>query len=385
MKSINKKKILHYIQDNPGHSRSEVAKTLSISKPTVSKLVDELISEGWFREKESSSSNASGGRRAFQIYFNHNAKYIVGVDIGGTSVEIAVMNLNGDIKEKVVFSTQDHLTKDFVQFIADKITILIQENDLDTSQIIGAGIGVPGITDVEKGIVFDAPSLGWKQFNFLERMDKLLPFPVYIDNDVNVAALGEQWKGAGKDKNNILQITLGTGIGCGMIINGQLYRGSSFAAGEIGYMVTDKHAAEEAYDSIFSGYGFLDSHVGGPSITKRMLKHLGRSDEESADWPAKRIFELAIAGDKNALTIVDDAFSHLAFALVNVISIVNPECVIIGGGISRSLHHFLPEIMSTIDKHLPIETVVSISKLDNVATLGAAYLVLKEHDSILQV
>ena len=320
-----------------------------------------------------------------QIYFNHNAKYIVGVDIGGTSVEIAVMNLNGDIKEKVVFSTQEHLSKNFVQFIADKITLLIQENDLDTSQIIGTGIGVPGITDVEKGVVFDAPSLGWKQFNLLDKIDKLLPFPVYIDNDVNVAALGEQWKGAGKDKDSILQITLGTGIGCGMIINGQLYRGSSFAAGEIGYMVTDKHAAEEAYDSIFSGYGFLDSHVGGPSITKRMLKHLGRSDEESADWPAKRIFELAIAGDKNALMIVEDALSHLAFALVNVISIVNPECVIIGGGISRSLHHFLPEIILTIDKHLPIETVVSISKLENVSTLGAAYLVLKEHDSILQV
>ena len=385
MKSINKKKVLHYIQNNPGRSRSEVAKNLSISKPTVSKLVDELISEGWFREKESSSSNASGGRRAFQIYFNHNAKYIVGVDIGGTSVEIAVMNLNGDIKEKVVFSTQEHLSKNFVQFIADKITLLIQENDLDASQIIGTGIGVPGITDVEKGVVFDAPSLGWKQFNLLDKIDKLLPFPVYIDNDVNVAALGEQWKGAGKDKNSILQITLGTGIGCGMIINGQLYRGSSFAAGEIGYMVTDKHAAEEAYDSIFSGYGFLDSHVGGPSITKRMLKHLGRSDEESADWPAKRIFELAIEGDKNALTIVEDALSHLAFALVNVISIVNPECVIIGGGISRSLHHFLPEIILTIDKHLPIETVVSISKLENVSTLGAAYLVLKEHDSILQV
>ena len=95
-----------------------------------------------------------------------------------------------------------------------------------------------------------------------------------------------------------------------MIINGQLYRGSSFAAGEIGYMVTDKHAAEEAYDSIFSGYGFLDSHVGGPSIT-RMMKFLEGSEEDSADWPAKRIFELAIEDDEDALTIVDDVFSHL--------------------------------------------------------------------------
>ncbi|WP_172370938.1 ROK family transcriptional regulator [Sporosarcina jiandibaonis] len=382
---INKKKVLHYIQKNPGRSRTEIAKELSISKPTISKLVDELISEGWFSEKESSSSSSSGGRRSFQIYFNNNAKYIVGVDIGGTSVEIAVMNLAGDILEKSVFSTQEQISKNLVQVLADNITSLITKSGLENNQIMGAGIGIPGITDVREGIVVDAPSLGWKQYPFLEKMHKFLPFPVYVDNDVNVAALGEQWKGAGRDKSNILQITLGTGIGCGMIINGQLYRGSSFAAGEIGYMVTDKHAAEKAYDSAFSGYGFLDSHVGGPSITKRMLKHLRASENESDDWPAKRIFELAIAGDKKAQNIIDDALSHLAFALINIISIVNPECVILGGGISKSMHHFLPEIISTIDKHLPIETMVTITKLDNVSVLGAGYLVLHEHDSILKV
>ncbi len=385
MKLINKKKVLHYIQKNPGRSRTEIAKELSISKPTISKLVDELISEGWFSEKESSSSSSSGGRRSFQIYFNNNAKYIVGVDIGGTSVEIAVMNLAGDILEKSVFSTQEQISKNLVQVLADNITSLITKSGLENNQIMGAGIGIPGITDVREGIVVDAPSLGWKQYPFLEKMHKFLPFPVYVDNDVNVAALGEQWKGAGRDKSNILQITLGTGIGCGMIINGQLYRGSSFAAGEIGYMVTDKHAAEKAYDSAFSGYGFLDSHVGGPSITKRMLKHLRASENESDDWPAKRIFELAIAGDKKAQNIIDDALSHLAFALINIISIVNPECVILGGGISKSMHHFLPEIISTIDKHLPIETMVTITKLDNVSVLGAGYLVLHEHDSILKV
>ena len=130
-----------------------MAKALKISKPTISKLVDELIGEGWFREQESHSSSSSGGRRAFHIYFNHDAKYIIGVDIGGTSVEIGVMNLNGDIKEKIAFSTQDKLSKDIVQSIADNINLLIQKNDLDVSQILGAGIGVPGITDVEKGIV----------------------------------------------------------------------------------------------------------------------------------------------------------------------------------------------------------------------------------------
>ena len=161
MKFINKKKILHYIQKNPGRSRTEIAKSLSISKPTISKLVDELIIEGWFREKES-SSQVHLVEKGLPDLFKHNAKYIVGVDIGGTTVEMAVMNLKGDFKEKVAFSTQEHLSKNLVQVIADNIKLLITKSGLENSQIIGAGIGVPGITDVEKGIVFDAPSLGLK-------------------------------------------------------------------------------------------------------------------------------------------------------------------------------------------------------------------------------
>src|SRR5699024_7270913 len=156
-----------------------------------------------------------------------------------------------------------------------------------------------------------------------EEIKKLLPLPIYIDNDVNVAALGEQWKGAGKNKNNILQITLGTGVGCGIIINGQLYRGSSYAAGEIGYMVTDKNVAENSYDSIFKGYGFLDSHVGGPSITNRMLKKLNKDEKNANDWSAKKIFKLADEGNQLAQEVIQDALSHLSYGLINVITIVN--------------------------------------------------------------
>ncbi|MFK4996904.1 ROK family protein [Bacillus sp. N9] len=133
---------------------------------------------------------------------------------------------------------------------------LIINSGLEVEQIFGVGVGVPGITSVDDGIVFDAPSLGWKQYPLKQKLEKKLPFPVYIDNDVNVAVLGEKWKGAAKTKENMLLITLGTGVGCGMIINGRLYRGSTFAAGEIGYLVTDKNAAEGEYESIFSGYGF---------------------------------------------------------------------------------------------------------------------------------
>lgn len=385
MKYINKRKVLHYIQEHQGHSRTDIAKALSISKPTISKLVDELIDEGWIRENESLTSGALGGRRPIHIYFNSNVQYIIGVDIGGTSVEIAVINLDGKIIKKTSFDTQSNLENDLTATLAIKIKQLLKECQLNNEHILGVGIGVPGITDIDKGIVFEAPSLGWKQYPLKEKMENLLPFPTYIDNDVNVAVLGEQWKGAGKNKQNIMQITLGTGIGCGLVINGQLYRGSSFAAGEIGYIVTDKNAAEEAYDSIFSGYGFLDSHVGGPSITKRMLNYLDDESIDPEEWSAKKIFLLAKDGDETALSVVNDALSHLAFALINVITIVNPECVILGGGISKSMHWFLEDITEIIEKHLPVKTEITITQLTDVSLIGAAFLLLKEHESILQV
>ncbi|MBS4208005.1 ROK family protein [Bacillus sp. FJAT-50079] len=343
------------------------------------------MEEGWIKERESTRASSLGGRKPFHIYFNHNAKFIVGVDIGGTTVEIAVMNLDGKVKGKTSFDTQSHLSPTFVQALSNYMMTLITTSGLEVEQIIGAGVGVPGITAVDDGIVFDAPSLGWKQYPLKEKLEKLLPFPVYIDNDVNVAVLGEKWKGAGKTKDNVLLITLGTGVGCGMIINGRLYRGSSFAAGEIGYVITDKNAAEKAYKSVFSGYGFLDSHVGGPSITERMLNRLGDHELDEKNWTAEAIFQLAKNGDKLALEVVNDALSHLAFALINVIAIVNPECVVLGGGISKSIDYFLPNILATIDKHVPMNTEITITQLEDVSLLGAAFLLLSEHDSILKV
>lgn len=384
-KQLNKRKVLQYIQNKQGHSRSDIAKSLKISKPTVSNIVEELLEEGWIREKESEKASSSGGRKPFQISFNENAFHIVGIDIGGTSVEIAILNLSGMIINKKKFDTQKHVNKDFVYTIADRVSNLLEESGFGIEQIMGVGIGVPGITDVYNGIVVDAPTLNWKHVPLKSQLENILKCPVYIDNDVNVAALGEWWKGAGETDNNFLMITLGTGIGCGLIINGDLYRGASYAAGEIGYMVTDKDASEKKYDSTFAGYGFLDSHVGGPSITKRMLQYLGASDKEAENWSAEKIFQMAIDGDETTLKVINDFLSHLAYALVNVITIINPQQVVLGGGISKSMDYFLPYLYATMKKHLPLQTKVSVTTVEDVSLIGAGYLLLKEHDSILKV
>ncbi len=376
---------MHYIKKNHGHSRSDIAKALQISKPTISNIVDELLEQGWVQEKESERASSSGGRKPYHVYFNQDAYYIIGIDIGGTSIEIAVMNLFGTIIDKTDLDTQKHIDHNIVTVIAATVNELLEKIDIDSSKIYGIGVGVPGITDVENGIVVDAPSLRWKNKPLKMELESLLPCPVYIDNDVNVAALGEQWKGTGELNRNFLMITLGTGIGCGLIINGELYRGSSYAAGEIGYMITDKETAEKSYDQTFTGYGFLDSHVGGPSITKRMLNHLGESNNNTTDFSAKRIFQMANEGDEDALEIINESLSHLAFALINVISIINPGLIVLGGGISKSMNAYLSKLTTIIEKHLPIQTEVVITNVEDVSLLGAGYLLLKEHESILKV
>lgn len=384
IKDLNKRIIIRYIQRNPGISRSDISKALSISKPTVSNVVDKLLTEGWVSEEESIRGSSSGGRKPFKIYFNQDAYYLVGIDIGGTSVKMAVMDLGGTVINQLSFETQPFVGSQLIPVIADMIKKLIQDSNLENNQIFGAGIGVPGITDVNKGVVIDAPSVGWKNVPLRSQMEYLLPFPVYLDNDVNVAALGELWKGMGTENNNFLVVTLGTGIGCGVIINGQLYRGSSYSAGEIGYMVTDKDTAERKYEHTFTGYGFLDNHVGGPSISRRMLSNLEGKNGVNEVLSAKKVFQMAMDEDEIALEVINETLSHLAFALVNVISIINPERIVLGGGISKSMNQFLPYLSATIEKHIPIQTELEITSVKDVSLLGAGYLLLKERESILK-
>ncbi|GGA79331.1 ROK family transcriptional regulator [Ornithinibacillus halotolerans] len=376
---MNKKRILKYIQQNQGHSRTEIAKALVISKPTVSNIVDELLTEQWIREEESENASSSGGRKPFHIYFNEDAYYVIGMDIGGTTVELAIMNLVGDIKYHTQFPTQPNVGDSFIETLASNTKRLIEESNLEHTMILGMGIGVPGITNVDKGIVIDAPSIGFENIPLKTQLEKLLPFPVYIDNDVNVAVLGEQWKGEGTSCDTFLMITLGTGVGCGIILDGKLYRGASFSAGEIGYMVTDRRIAESNYEHTFKGYGFLDSHVGGPAIARKMEKQTLATGHS-----AKEVFEQAIEGNPIALEIVEESLSHLAFSLINVISILNPERIILGGGISKSIHYFLPKLRSTIKKHVPIHADIVVTSVENVSMIGAGYLFLKEYESILK-
>ncbi|KIL45790.1 ROK family transcriptional regulator [Jeotgalibacillus soli] len=388
LKYLNKKKVLRYIQQNKNVSRADVASALLISKPTVSSVVEELIAEGWVEERESDTANSAGGRKPIQLSFNANKQYIAAVDIGGTHVELGILNMNGELLIRDRFETQLS-SETLVDQICVRIQKIISKVYLTLENLMAIGVGAPGITDTRQGIVLEAPSLGWMNYPLKEEIEKSLNIPVYIDNDVNVSVLGEQWKGKAKEADNIILISLGTGVGCGIIVNGQLYRGSSFAAGEIGYMVTDKNEAKQGYNEIFEGYGFLDSHVGGPSIVQRMKTKLvtGKDNQNlrnHQELTAKHIFQLAKENNPAASEVIEETLDHIAFALVNVICIFNPQYVILGGGISKSGNWFLPKVQEILAEQLPFTTNISITELDGLSLIGAAALCLQEHDSILK-
>ncbi|WP_198520798.1 ROK family transcriptional regulator [Alteribacter populi] len=389
LKYLNKKKILQYLRDNNEISRADIASALSISKPTVSAIVDELITDHWVEEKESLVASSAGGRKPIHLYFNPNAQYIAGVDIGGTYVEIGLMNMNGTIVTLDRFETQAALKGGIVLKICEYVRKLLRDTKISQTEVMAIGIGAPGITDTQQGFVLDAPSLGWLNYPLKEEVETELGLPVYVDNDVNVGVLGEQWKGKAQNADHVILITLGTGVGCGIIVNGMLYRGSSFAAGEIGYMVTDKNEASEEYDDIFKGYGFLDSHVGGPSIVKRMEKKLAETKTpdpliNSGELSAKVIFDLAKQDHPLASEVIRETVDHIAYSLVNVICIFNPQCVILGGGISKSGNWFLPRVKKVLTEHLPLQTEISLTELESISVIGAGALCLKEHESLLK-
>ncbi|OIK10686.1 sugar kinase [Bacillus sp. MUM 13] len=391
MKYMNKKRILLCIQEFAPISRAEIAAKINISKPTVSMLVEELIRENWVYEKGSGESSSQGGRRPIQLYFNEKAMFILGTDIGGTKVHTILSDLNGSIIGEKSFHTAEFLKSGLLEKIAEDVDSMLMDKNINRDSILGLGAGVPGITDSKRGIVLEAPSLDWVNYPFIEEAKRYFEFPVVVDNDVNAAALGEQWLGAARDKKNVLFIAVGTGIGSGIIINNQLYRGAFGAAGEMGYMVTDRQDVKRDFKPVFQHYGYLESVAGGKSIGEAFTRSV-RNDPGhplymealSSELTGEMAFLCAAKGDGTAKKVIGEATEHLAFGVINAASLLNPEIIILGGGVSKSSNQILPKLCEMVKQYLPGSLEIQTTKLGNHAgVLGAVSLFLREHKSIL--
>ena len=281
-------------------------------------------------------------------------RYGFGVDIGGTTVKIAYFDETGKLLSKWEIPT---VTADggkaILPDIADAIKLYLTENKIDAGSVIGIGVGVPGPVN-GKGVVNRCVNLGWGVFNISEELSRLTGFPVKAGNDANVAALGEFWKGGGQGCSNMVFATLGTGVGGGIVIEGNLLHGAHGAGGEIGHMVINRDETEVCG---CGNRGCVEQYCSATGIVRLAKRRLSKDDTASSlraldEITCKDIFDAGKAGDALALEVLDQYFAYLGEFAANLCNVVNPEAFVLGGGVSKAGEMLLTGLKPYFDRHV---------------------------------
>ena len=301
--------------------------------------------------------------------------FIIAVDLGGTNLKIALMNSKYTILYKEFISTLSFKTRnELIRGIVFAVKKIIKSKHLLKSDILGLGVGLPGPVDVKRGVIHFLPNIpGWQNVNLKVILEKKLNLPVFIDNDAKLMSLAEHRIGAAKDMPNAICITLGTGVGGGIIIEGKLYRGSNNAAGEIGHVPINEKGPRCGCGS----YGCLESYIGNRKImqeARKSFKKLSSLEELSL---------LAEKGNKRAIGLWRRVGEHLGNALVGVVNLFNPDCIVIGGGLSavgRILFYSVKKTVSAKAMFVQGRHVKIIkAKLGNDAGLIGAAILVREN------
>ena len=302
----------------------------------------------------------------------------VGVDVGGSFVKVGLVGKNGRLLARHVFPTEKE--KGFSHLITvleDAIVKLLKENSVSGQHVRGVGLGLPAFLDA-RGYLHEAVNLGWRQVPVLELLASRFPWPVQVDNDANLAALAEAWQGNGRGKNPLLCLTIGTGVGGGVVVGGRLFHGSSYMAGEIGHLPVSKRLWPcrcgrcGCLETVGSATGMI--RLANDALDKGVRSLLA---EEPVTVEA--IFRLARQGDKLAQAVVDEAGTALSEALAMVSVVINPERVLLGGGVMHVAHQWPKHIQAKLhNRGLPRAVahvdVLPAKFLNDAGMIGAAAL-----------
>lgn len=312
----------------------------------------------------------------------HTAEeYVIGIDLGGTNIKGALLDFQGKIIEKYEIATLANGGPEVVAGrIAQVAKILI--NNLK-GKIVGMGIGVPGQPDQSNGSVIFAPNLRWQHVPLIPMLKLSLDFPMFLENDGNAAALGERWCGGGRGAANMVAVTIGTGIGCGIIINGRLYRGSTGSAGEISHTVV----LPDGPVCNCGKRGCLETLTAAPAMVRqaRLAIEQGRATALAAveNLAAKDIFIAAANNDPVAQEIIQEMTHFLGLGLANLINTLNPELIVIGGGVARAgelLFNPLREkaLAYSLEAAAQAVKIVPAQLGNDAGSIGAGAVVLQE-------
>ncbi|HFI0254942.1 TPA: ROK family glucokinase [Streptococcus suis] len=318
------------------------------------------------------------------------SKKIIGIDLGGTSVKLAILTTEGEIQEKWSIKTNilddgSHIVPDIIESIQHRF----ETHGLTKDDFLGVGMGSPGVVDSEAGTVIGAYNLNWKTLQLVkEQFESALGLPFFIDNDANVAALGEQWVGAGNNNPNVVFMTLGTGVGGGVIAAGNLIRGVKGAGGELGHITVD---FDEPFACTCGKKGCLETVASATGIVNLSRRYadqyagdakLKQMIDDGQDVTAKDVFDLAKEGDDLALIVYRHFSEYLGVACANIAAVLNPAYIVLGGGVSAAGDFLLDGVRKVFaENSFPqikeSTQIVLATRGNDAGVLGAASLVLK--------
>ncbi|PSL40091.1 MarR family transcriptional regulator [Planomicrobium soli] len=383
MKSVNKSIILNKIRTAEPISRAQIAKETSLTPPTVSSIVKELMEQGLVRE--SVLGHSSGGRKPTMLHIDTDAFYVIGVDAGPENVVCVLTDLTGTILERKSRVLKNPLTNEqFLSELKDAINALLQTSEADQEKIIGIGVAMHGVVDVHTGTSLVAPILNLRNIPIKEVLEQHFNVTVKVENDARAMALGESWFGGHGDADSMVAVNIGRGVGAGIVMNGKLYHGAQGIAGEFGHMAVDING--EVCEC--GNRGCLQTFISGTAIAKRAKSRL---KEQDGTLTGKDVFELAESGRQDCVDLLQETGHIMGVGLTNLIHVLNPSEIVLGGGVMKSEKFLMPAAIAAIQQKVLTpearKTHVTVSRLGDEATvLGAIALLLVElFDPVAQI
>ncbi|MEK4306250.1 ROK family protein [Oceanobacillus sp. M60] len=326
VKQMNKSIVFRSIKKNEPLSRSQISKITGLNKATVSTMVSEMLEESFVYEIESNQS--SGGRKPVLLYFNNLAGFSVGIDLGVNYILGVLTDLNGHIVEEVTQTLTSIEYEDVKNNLVNIIKKLIKKAPESTYGIVGIGVGVPGNVDLDENILF-APNLKWKNVDLKAELQNELHIPVKIQNEANCGVHGEHLYGRGKNASDLVYISIGVGIGTGIIIKNNLYTGTSGISGEMGHVTLNANGPK----CRCGNHGCWELYASEQALLEHVKKQKVLSS--SNDISLEKLVAEAKTGNKEVLQILNTLGEYIGIGLTTVINTFNPEMVIIGNRISQ--------------------------------------------------
>lgn len=350
IQELNRSIILKTIRHYGPISRSEIAKRNKISPTTVTAAVKELICQGLVYEDGVDVS--TGGRKPVLVRFSSDSKFIIAVAITNSSIKIAEMNLEAKVRRQKVFPVYNLTGKLVIDYLLKSIGQFLEEYS-DLTKCIGISIISPGIINVDKGIIYENTKLKLKNIPLKEMVEKQFKLKTWLENDANAIALSEKRFGAYRKFKNLIYITIGDGVGAGIIVNGSIFRGCRGGAGEIGHTSIDRNGIP----CDCGNTGCLENYVSWPAICSKVLSSVAQGKHtmmlELVKGDINRItpsiFRDALKKDDQlAKEIMKDTAAYLATGMVNLVNLLNPDIIILGGKVAYDNHFLLSQVKKLV-------------------------------------